>query len=382
MSNAKLPNPILVNHPGALHHMAEALLHETIVAVDTESNSLYAYQEQVCLIQFSTAMQDFLVDPLSLDNLTPLGAVFGERGIEKVFHAAEYDLICLKRDFGFEFANLFDTMAAARILGREAVGLGAILDAEFGVQVDKRYQRANWGQRPLPAYLLSYAQVDTRYLIPLRQRLYTELVENELWPLAAEDFTRMINADGRTADSRGEEVWRISGSFDLSPRQAAVLKELCRYRDEAARLSNRPLFKVIGDKTLAAIAAQCPSSLEELAQIDGMTEGQVRRHGNALLAAIERGRSTPPLSPPRNRRPDEQYLERLEALRTWRKNTGKRMGVNSDVVLPRDLLYAIAARNPSGYSDLEAVLCETPWRCEHFGGEILDVVRNPRASEG
>ena len=76
------------------------------------------------MLQFSTGETDYLVDALSSMDLSTLGAVFADEGIEKVFHAAEYDLICLKRDFGFEFANIFDTMHAARILGRKNVGLG------------------------------------------------------------------------------------------------------------------------------------------------------------------------------------------------------------------------------------------------------------------
>ena len=130
MNLENLPEPTFVTQYDELQHLVEKLLKEPIIAVDTESNSLFAYQEQVCLIQFSTRKSDFLVDPLALQNLEILAPVFSEPGIEKVFHAAEYDLICLKRDFGFEFSNLFDTMVASRILGREAVGLGSILKAE------------------------------------------------------------------------------------------------------------------------------------------------------------------------------------------------------------------------------------------------------------
>ena len=122
----------VITHAAALRTLAKELQRHPIIAVDTESNSLYAYRERVCLIQFSTPLADTLVDPLALDDLTPLAPIFADPKIEKVFHAAEYDLICLKRDFGFEFANLFDTLVAARILGRKQVGLGAILGS--GVQ--------------------------------------------------------------------------------------------------------------------------------------------------------------------------------------------------------------------------------------------------------
>lgn len=375
MSYPALPDPIFISRAPALHRLADNLLQETIIAVDTESNSLYAYREQVCLIQFSTPQQDFLVDPLGLDDLSPLAPVFSHPKIQKVFHAAEYDLICLRRDFNFDFANLFDTMLAARILGQDAIGLGNLLEKEFDVVVDKRYQRANWGQRPLPPHLLSYAQLDTHYLIPLRHRMYAELKSRGLDSLAAEDFNRLTNLDGRMPENKPDDCWRISGAGDLHPKKAAVLRELCRYRDQVAQALNRPLFKVIGDKTLLEIADQCPQTFADLSTIPGMTPGQISRHGRGILAAVERGLQAEPIYPPRNRRPDEDYLERLEALRNWRKATARQLGVNSDVVLPREFLYAIAESNPQREQELFNLLSEVPWRYQHFGCQILDALR-------
>ncbi len=126
MSSKSLPKPVMITRRQALMKMANRLANEPILAVDTESNSLHAYQEQVCLIQFSTPQDDFLVDPLALDDLSPLEPLFADQQIEKIFHAAEYDLITLKRDFKFGFENLFDTMLAARILGWEEVRLVSI----------------------------------------------------------------------------------------------------------------------------------------------------------------------------------------------------------------------------------------------------------------
>jgi ribonuclease D len=161
-----------------------------------------------------------------MEDLSALKPVFGNPAIEKVFHAAEYDLICLKRDFGFEIANLFDTMAASRILGYEAVGLGSMLEAHFGIKVDKRQQRANWGQRPLPAELLNYASLDTHYLIQLRNILKEKLNERGLWLLAEEDFQRMAALQAIEGNGGGEErvvdPWRINGAHDLRPQRAAV----------------------------------------------------------------------------------------------------------------------------------------------------------------
>lgn len=375
MQAAKLPKPIMVTTPEALQRLAAALAREPIVAVDTESNSLYAYQEQVCLIQFSTPEADYLVDPLALKDLASLGPIFASDEIEKVFHAAEYDVMTLKRDFGFEFRRLFDTMLAARILGWKHIGLGSVLEVEFGVTVNKKYQRANWGKRPLPEEMLAYARLDTHYLIPLRDRLLEELRAADRWDLAREDFRRLREVDGHQPADDTASCWRVSGAYDLSPQKAAVLQALCEFRAGVAKTIDRPLFKVINDRSLLAVAERCPHNLRELERIPEMSPKLVQRYGKSLLEAVERGLRAAPLRPPRTRRPDEAYLERLDALLEWRKLTGRQLGVNSDVIMPRDLLTEVAAKNPMGKDELGEILAEIPYRLERFGGDILAVLR-------
>lgn len=368
----------LIATQGGLRDLVDKLANEPIIAVDTESNSLYAYREQVCLIQFSTTSSDYLLDPLALDDLSPLGRIFSDEKIEKVFHAAEYDLICLKRDFGFQCTNLFDTMVAASALGREAVGLGDILEAEFGVQMEKQHQRANWGERPLSPQLLAYARLDTHYLIPLRHRLKAELETMGRWPLAAEEFRRICLTSSRDHNpiikSVEETVWRIRGAMDLEPRQAALLLELCRYRDQVAAALDRPLFKVIGDATLLAVACANPQNLQDLQALPGMSQRQIQRHGRNLLRALQRGRKAAPIYPPRSPKPDERFLSRLESLRKWRKKAADEWRVKSDIILSRDKMFTIAAQNPQNWDELAELMAELPWRLEHFGEQILEAI--------
>jgi ribonuclease D len=376
----------LITHPAELLRLAERLRRVQKLAVDTESNSLHAYRERLCLIQFSTDTMDYLVDPLALEDLSPLAPIFIDPGIEKVFHAAEYDLICLRRDHGFEVANLFDTMLAARILGRSEVGLGSMLEAEFGVTLEKRYQRADWGQRPLPTHLLDYARLDTHYLIALRERLAAGLAERDLIPLAQEDFNRLAASHPSENGSppggnRGVEPWRLRGAHDLTPQQAAVLGELCRYRDEMARQQDRPLFKVFNDHTLLAIATETPRTLEQLRRLPGMSPRQVNRHGSNLLRAVQRGLKSKPIHPPRPPRQGERFSDRLEALREWRKGAAEKMGVSSDVVLPRDLMFLLAEKAPRSQDELAEVLGEAPWRLEHFGTQMLNALADANPAQ-
>jgi ribonuclease D len=363
-----------ITKPGGLIRLVQTLANQPNIAVDTESNSLFAYREQVCLIQFSTPDEDYLVDPLALKDLENLGSIFSDPHILKIFHAAEYDLLCLKRDFGFSFNNLFDTMLAARVLGRKGVGLGSLIEAEFGIQLDKRHQRANWGQRPLPEYLLDYARLDTHYLIPLKEKLERELKQKKLLPLAQEDFKRLCQVEA-TPNNGKTDCWRVNGVHHLSPQQAAVLQQLCIYRDEYAKQINRPLFKVISDHTLFTIANTLPGDLDELKSLPGMTNHQMQRHGKGLLQAVQRGLQAEPVYPQRNIRPDDQFLERVEILKQWRKQKAHQMKVESDIIMPRDLLHKLASRNPRELQALSDYLSDVPWRFQHFGEEILKALK-------
>jgi ribonuclease D len=369
-----LPDPVFIARPHSLARLANELSCEPVIAVDTEANGLYAYREQVCLIQFSTPQVDYLVDTLAIDDLSPLAPIFENSNIEKVFHASEYDLIILHQDFGFSVNQLFDTMIGARILGWAKVGLGSILGDQFNVKVDKKYQRADWGRRPIPDEMLTYAQVDTHFLLRLRDKMQTELRNKGRWELALEDFKRCSTVDSLNHRNDNGDCWRVRGAHDLSPQRAAVLKELCTYRDKKARAKDRPLFKVISDKTLFNIAEAAPRSLRELERIPGISKRQVNWIGKGLIAAVEKGLKAEPIRPKRKPRPSHEYLERFELLRRWRQRKAKQMDVMSDVIMPKDLLYILAANNPASRSELAEILDSVPWRSEKFGNEILGLL--------
>ena len=177
---SKLANPTLIYTQSGLREMCALLRTRPLIALDTESDSLYSYYPKVCLIQISTfadpddtdpqRVLDYLVDPLRLTRLDELGELLADPTQEVVMHAAENDIFTLQRDFSFRFHHIFDTQLAARILGWQKVGLAKMLESNFGLISDKRMQRTNWGKRPLTPQQISYAQMDTHYLPALRAR--------------------------------------------------------------------------------------------------------------------------------------------------------------------------------------------------------------------
>lgn len=367
-----LSSPVWVDSDIALERMVSELQKYAMLGVDTESNSLHAYHERVCLIQFSTPTTDYLLDPFQFDNLDLLAPLFANPSIEKIFHAAEYDVICLKRDYGFTFTNLFDTMLAARILGMQAVGLASILEAEFGISVDKKYQRANWGKRPIPQALREYARMDTHYLISLRNKLQAGLVASGLQDLAQEDFARMARVI--PSEERNEDNWRISGCQHLDAVQRAVLHDLWYYRDRFAKKLDLPLFKVFSNQVLLDISTQLPRSRQELQQIKGITNRVADRHAEGLLHAVEAGLHSAPIARKNHccTKPSDAYLQRIDMLRKWRRKLGLQLKVESDVILPRDSLEKIAAANPTTMDELTSLMEDVPWRLQQFGVQILE----------
>ncbi|HTX92725.1 MAG TPA: HRDC domain-containing protein [Anaerolineales bacterium] len=371
-----LPAPEWIATPAALAKLTTELARYPRIAVDTESNSLHAYREQLCLIQFSTPEKDYLVDPLVFDVLSPLSVIFNNPEHEKVFHAAEYDLICLKRDFGLNVTHLFDTMQAARILGYKRVGLDSMLAEKLGIKLDKKYQKADWAERPLSKDMLSYARLDTHHLLDLRVCLENELKLRGRWELAQEEFTRLAHGNG---SGRVEiPAWqRVKGIQKLTDRQLTILQELCAWRESKAQQMNRPVFRVIDDKRLVELALAAPETQDEMDALD-LTAKQIYVYGNDILQAISRGKRAILVKRPQYVRPKQAYIDRYTILSEWRKSTCQKMGVESDVILPKGWMHAIADTNPKTIEELAELMPNSPWRLKEFGGEILQIVRTKK----
>lgn len=379
--SANLPqihhNVLWIDTPDNFRRMLDALLRQPLVAVDTESDSLYSYYEKVCLIQFSVPGVDYLVDPLAID-VSDLAGLFTSPAIQKIFHAAEYDFLSLKRDYAFQFSNLFDTMVAARILGWPRYGLASLLDEHFGVQLNKRFQRYNWGRRPLSQKALDYAHLDTHYLIPLRQTQLDALKRHNRLREANEAWERLTRVEPTPKVFDPDDFWRIKSARELSPRQQAVLRELFILRDQIARHLNRPPFKVMTDKVLVELAKTQPHSPNNLSQIKGVGGKLLHHNGDKILEAIRAGQAA---TPPRQRlnknhqRPDSLTMLRYESLRQWRNDLAAQRGVEPDVIINNHTLMDIARYNPQTLQNLNQLGVLGDWQRETYGHTLLTVLK-------
>ncbi|MFN2284877.1 MAG: ribonuclease D [Anaerolineae bacterium] len=368
--------PEVIVTPDALRDLATRLLQEPRIAIDTEANSLYAYHEHVCLIQVSVPDTNYLIDPLALDDLSPLEPLFTTPSVEKVFHAADYDLIMLRRDFGFTCTSLFDTMWAARILGWPRVGLGDILANTFNVHLDKHYQRYNWGKRPIDAKALTYAWMDSYYLLDLREIQKEELIATGRWEEAQETFAYLCQTVHPPSEPNPDDYfWRIKGIHDLHPNEQQVLYRLHLWRDKQARAMDRPTVKVVSSQRLVRLAQVQPRSREELTSA-GLTAYQARRFGNGILKALHSPPLPMPHPPSNHERPPQDVINRYNALKAWRKGVAAGRGVDSDVILPNAVLWELAHRPPRTLENLIDIPGIGPWRQKTYGPDLLRIVRN------
>jgi ribonuclease D len=367
----------------ALDALCRELMREKVVAIDTEADSFYHYFDKTCLVQVATRKEIFLIDPLALggpEELQPMAEFFATPEIRKIFHAAEYDLYVLKRDCGFEFAGLFDTMVSAQLLGYPSVGLSALVERHFGIKLPKDEQRSDWSQRPLKDTQLTYAAADVTHLITLTERLERELRKAKRLSWAQEEFETLSRRQWpeRSFDRLG--YLRIKGARNLDPISLSVLRELYLVRDRRAREIDRPPFKVLGNRTLLEIATLQPASEKALSSIKGVTELILRRFGREVLAAVERGTkkshgpipkasSVPGASP--RRRMDRATERRMLQLKRWRTESAKETALDPGVLCPNAVLEAIAWRNPSERADLDDVPGVKGWFAESFGAEVV-----------
>ncbi len=367
-----------------VEELAAKLALEKVIALDTEADSFFHYFDKLCLVQLSASFGTFLIDPLALPEraFDALAPVFANPAIRKVFHAAEYDLFVLNRHSGLRVRNLFDTMISAQLLGYPAVGYGALVERHFDVRLSKDQQRTDWSRRPLKDVQIEYAAADVRYLGELSQILERELESLGRLTWAQAEFGSLERREWPEREFDQQGYLRIKGARKLSPRGLAVLRELFLLRDKRAREGDRPPFKVMGNGTLLDLAQNPPLSRRALAKRRGITDLVLRRLGQELVDAVLRGVEGPEHPPLERkaaqngrRRLDRRGEARLEELKRWRAVRARELGLDPGVFCPNASLEEVAGAQPQSLDELRALGPVKPWWADHFGEELLRVLR-------
>ncbi len=378
MNNNYHETPEIISTPERLEVLVGKFLGEEVVAFDLEADSMHHYREKVCLVQIAASPGVFLIDPLLLSELTPLAALLDDAGIRKVFHGADYDVRSLRRDFSLKINNLFDTMIACQFLGEKEVGLAAVLKKRFGVELDKRFQKADWSKRPLDPAMMEYAVADTALLVPLYRQLAEELKIKGRLSWVEEESALVSRA--RVAERHKEPFFmRFKGADKMDGRTLAVLEELLRLRDAKARLYDRPPFKILSHETIAALAEKKPVTLAELHGIPGLSAKLAERYGEFILKAVRKGADLPIAGLPQFPRPirprkSGAAKELFGKLKQWRQRKALELGMEGGVVANNSLLDVLSDSAPQDMSELDKFPQLRKWQKREFGDELLRVL--------
>ncbi|MEO7092517.1 MAG: HRDC domain-containing protein [Polyangiales bacterium] len=346
------------------------------IGIDTEGDSLHHYTEKVCLIQLiALGGPSCLIDPLALDDLSPLAPLLADPSVLKVVHGGDNDVTSMRRDFGFTFRTMFDTSIAARLLGDTELGLQALVRNEIGVELSKGSQKDDWSKRPLTPKQEAYALADVEHLFPLTKRLTDRLAAAGRTEWAREEFAALANLPPAAKRSGPDEFRRIKGSAKLPRRQQAVLRAIYEWREERAAAADRPPFKIVGPDVLFAMAERVPATLDDVERAIG---NYPRQAGQAkiVFAAITEALALPDSELPTREAGERQKhsaatSRRMEALRAWRGDQAKRSKLDPSIVMPQRLLDRLAAAAPKTLAELAAVDGVRQWRVGEWGPALL-----------
>ncbi len=350
------------------------------IAIDTEADSLHHYSAKVCLIQLATDRGlACLVDSLALPDLSPLGPVLADPGVVKILHGADYDVTLLKRDFGFRFENLFDSMIAARFLGLAEIGLQALARNELGVSLSKASQKDDWSRRPLTPKQEAYALADVEFLVDIRSRLTRRLEALGRLPWVLEECRFVAELPPARRERDPDAYLKVKGASRLSRRSLAVLRELHAWREAVAAAADKPAFRILRNETLLALASDPPVEKRDLAR----APGGARRLGSQaaeILEAAGRALELPQESLPsypRRQRPVHSPATKQcrAALKAWREQEAKRLGLDISVVLPQRLVDQVATAAPRDLAGLELIEGLRRWRIEALGASLVAALK-------
>ena len=370
----------LISDAGTLADLGKSLKGEARIAVDLEAAGFHRYSDRVCLLQLSTNHQHFVVDTLAVDPSDVLRGPLESPTVTILLHGGDYDLRLMDRDLDLHPVQLFDTQTAAALLGEPSLGLAALLKKYLDVHVSKKYQRADWARRPLPAEMLNYAASDTRHLHELADLLTERLeaVGRKSW---VEEETTLMESVRWNNDGEVDPVTRVKGVRKFDLRQVALIREAWLWRDEIAQARDRAPFRVAGDPVLLEVVGERPSDISALARMGGFSPQLADRSGGELLDRLARidglddselvGYPRGPAGPRRAPPEVEEIANRLKAARN---EAAEALGIARGVLMSNTVVLEIARIGPRTVEELGGVAGVRRWQTEVLGDRFLAVL--------
>ena len=370
----------LINTPNALETLVNRALDAPCVGIDTEFVWEQTYYPRLGIVQVGLAKNDcHLIDAVTLSDLSPLGTLLSDPHTVKILHDAQQDLWILRRITDAIPCNIFDTRCAAGFAGLSStLSLGNLLRLCLNIQLPKTETRTDWLRRPLSDKQLEYALNDVRYLPALREHLLTDIHRRGRENWLAEELRQYDIAKLYDDRAPEEQYTRVKGTGRLSRRDMAIVRELATWREQKARLADRPRAWIIRDDTLVQIARRKPRSIQSLKRLRGIPRSTVNQYANSLLNAVQRGlaideKNCPPISPPVRPNPFEDA--RLDLAMAFLRGRCLSEGIDLAMVASRsEVKEFISPKKNATDNPLRA-----GWRREFLGADLTALLKGKHA---
>ena len=309
-------------------------------AIDTEADSLHCYEEKLCLIQFATKDDLAIIDPLNIDDLSPLIDYLDT--VNVWLHGADFDIRMFSRSFQKVPQIIYDTQTASRLLGVRKFGLVNLVEDHFGVLLPKSSQKANWGMRPLSDKMLKYAINDVRYLLQIADNLSEKLKETNRWDWFIESCEHTKKVASQIKEKDPEMIWRISGWGKLERIGMAYLRELWFWRDGEAERKDKPTFKIVGNQDLIAMAERLQEGKEAYLP-DRFSAAPVKRFHEAIAEVNKMDEEKfPKIEKRKRKRKSPNFDSRFNKLKSFRDKISRDLGIDPTLIASRAIMEGIA----------------------------------------
>jgi ribonuclease D len=379
VKSSQTPSYQIITTQAKLKEFVASISKAKQIAVDLEADSMFHFQEKVCLLQMAANRHNVVIDPLEIGDLSPIRSLFNNSKIRKIFHGADYDIRSLYRDFKIEVNNLFDTQLASMYLGIRETSLESLLLCHFGISLNKKFQKKDWSQRPLPEEMVIYAAKDVSHLIPLSKIILNELRSKKRFSWVKEECELLSKVRPAKIDDKPLFL-KFKGAGRLPPYKLAILERLLKYRRTMARKKDKPLFKILGNAPLLKIASKPPTSLNKLKQLNILSQKQIAMYGKSILSNVNKALSIEPEKLPKYPRKKAPVLkpvvpDRIKSLRAWRDEKARLLGLDPALLLNKTLLTKLAIYKPTTLSKLDSIESLRRWQKREFGRNIVAILK-------
>lgn len=286
-------NSIYIDNNICLKKYCEKWNKIPVLAMDTEFIRTNTFYPIPALLQIYDGSDCYLIDPLTISDFEPLKSILVSPHTIKVLHSCSEDMEVFDRLFKTLPTPLFDTQIAAAFLGYGfSVGYARLIKTLYNIDIPKDETRSDWLQRPLSENQLNYAALDVIYLHKLYEKLASELNNSEKshWV----DACNIELSRNFYKNQEPEQYFsRIKNSWRLNPQQQNILFYLSLWRENTARIKDKPRGHIMNDDAIFELALKQPESKDELKQLVQISPNARKYHGNDILMLISKLKNSP-----------------------------------------------------------------------------------------